>query len=184
MAMGSPSGQPPRTHYELWGKKTSLDWDNAPMLGPFGFTLTADITVPQGGAAGVVLATGSNLGGWSFNFEQGRPVAMETLGGARPRVYRIAADAPIAPGRPTLGYGFVRNGLGGSLSILVDGVQLARGAIDQVLLRGGGQGESMDMGRDTGGRVAQGVYAGDGLFNGQIDKVKIDLAPWAPPPAS
>ena len=41
----------------------------------FPFTLQADITVPQGGANGVILAGGSLFAGWSFYLKNGVPTA-------------------------------------------------------------------------------------------------------------
>jgi arylsulfatase len=66
---------------------------------------------------------------------------------------------------------------GGWSFYLKDGRQVAQGRIDRTILSSAGtNGESFDIGQDTGVPVTD-DYAASGRYPGRISKVQVDLAP-------
>jgi arylsulfatase len=91
-------------------------------------TIDVDVTVPEGGAEGVLLAQGSVLGGFSLQLFGGRLRYLHNLYGKELHV--IGADRPVPPGRHTLSFRFEREDSGGGTGVLaVDGEEVGRGPI-------------------------------------------------------
>src|SRR3546814_11533437 len=88
--------EPPRANYVFWGGDVSLAWAKQPMLAG-GFTINCDIIVPDK-ANGALVATGSNLGGWSFALRNGRPIATHAASSAEADQFSIQASAPLPAG--------------------------------------------------------------------------------------
>ncbi|MGH3576968.1 MAG: arylsulfatase, partial [Mycobacterium sp.] len=92
-------------------------------------TIEVDLTVAAGEpAAGVLLAQGSVLGGFSLHLRDGYPRYVHNLYGKELHV--VAADTPVGPGRHRLVFRFEREADGGGPAVLeVDGTLVARGHI-------------------------------------------------------
>src|SRR3546814_14511700 len=71
-----------------------------------GFTINCDIIVPDK-ANGALVATGSNLGGWSFALRNGRPIATHAASSAEADQFSIQASAPLPAGTQHLGFVFI-----------------------------------------------------------------------------
>ena len=171
----------PRPSYVYWGSGISAPVSRAPMLGVFPFSVEADVVVPAAGLDGVLAAIGSRFGGWSFYFEAGRPVVVHAYSQQPRHVYRVAADTAVPPGRVKLGYVFTPHGKvgeGGTLTISVDGKQIAEGVIEHTAIMPAGLGETFDTGRDTGATVID--YPGSNAFTGEIDRIEVRQALAAP----
>jgi arylsulfatase A-like enzyme len=171
----------PRPSYVYWGGGISAPASRAPMLGVFPFSVEADVVVPAAGLDGVLAAIGSRFGGWSFHFEAGRPVVVHAYSQQPRHVYRVAADTALPPGRVKLGYAFTPHGKvgeGGTLTISVDGKQVAEGVIEHTAIMTAGLGETFDTGRDTGATVVD--YPGSNAFTGEIDRIEVKQTLAAP----
>lgn len=170
------SGQrPPAPRaYVYWGSGVSVAQSKAPPINLRSFSIEADIVVPAEGARGVLIASGSRFGGWSFHFEDGRPVAIHAASQKPEDGFRIAARGPVPSGRVKIRYDYIldgRPGEGGALRILVGGRQVAQGRIGRTAYVAAGLGETFDTGRDTGVLVTQ--HAGGDAFNGVIERIEI-----------
>jgi arylsulfatase A-like enzyme len=135
-------------------------------------SLAAHVEVPPGGAAGVLVAMGTVLGGWSLHLLDGRLRYVNNFVGAGLDV--IEASTPVAPGRRVLGFVFEPAGAGGTGRLLVDGVVVASGPIERVPisrynLTGGG----ITCGWEQGPAVGPG-YEAPFRFTGRLDKVVIE----------
>jgi arylsulfatase len=53
---------------------TGVPQGDAPYLLNTSYTLTADITVPEGGAEGMIATSGGRFAGWGFYLLKGKPV--------------------------------------------------------------------------------------------------------------
>src|SRR3546814_9308272 len=84
---------------------SDLAWAKQPMLAG-GFTINCDIIVPDK-ANGALVATGSNLGGWSFALRNGRPIATHAASSADADQLSIQASAPLTAGTQNLGFVFI-----------------------------------------------------------------------------
>lgn len=170
-----------RARYTYWGAGVSVAQASAPMLfGPW--ELTADITTRSARANGVLLATGSVFGGWSFYLKNGRPVAYAAANNRDDNQFRIEARSAVQSGSAHVRYQFTPDGpfpgAGGTMRIFIGESQVGEGQIGRTVVRPGGLGETFDTGRDTGQRVTD-DYQGEGRFEGDISKIEITF-PTAP----
>lgn len=167
---------PPRNQYVYWGKGITLDTDVAPSLVSRSFTITADLT----GGDGVIAATGSSQGGWSFALEGGRPAIHHALSVMPADQFDLVSSEAVEPGRPAkVVFDFDYDGGGGKgglLSILIDGRKVAQRRIDRTILNPSPHGESFDIGLDTGVPVIK-TTKGSNAFSGALKKLVFDLGP-------
>lgn len=176
-ALAKAGGSPYRTHYVFWGTGVHLPGETALPFFFFPFSLKADITVPPGGANGVILAGGSEFGGWSFYLKDGVPAAYAAASNEPGQQQRVLAEKPLAPGEHHLEYDLTTNLLRQStLTILDNDVQIAQARIDHPPSTIGGLTEAIDVGRDTGAPVTT-DYTNQGVFTGGINKVTFDSFP-------
>ncbi|SNS06235.1 arylsulfatase [Sphingomonas laterariae] len=164
----------PAANYVYWGAGISLAQVKAPPLNFTSFAMTADIDVPAQGARGVLVASGSHFGGWSFGFRDGRPFAVHAASQKPEDRFEIAASAAIAPGKHKLVYDYRldgRPGQGGTLAISIDGSEVARGRIGRTAYVAAGLGETFDIGRDTGAQVVD--LPGGSDFSGTIARIEV-----------
>jgi arylsulfatase A-like enzyme len=96
-------------------------------------TITAEVTIPDSGANGVILAQAGRFGGWSLYLKNGRPTyTYNWLGLNR---FTIAATTPAPVGKATIPYEFAYDGdglgKGGLGTILVNDEKVAEGRIER-----------------------------------------------------
>ncbi|HEY1636693.1 MAG TPA: arylsulfatase [Acidimicrobiales bacterium] len=90
--------------------------------------ITADVEIPSSGAAGVLVAQGSGLGGWSFFVANRRLAYVHNF--VSLEEHRIRSDVELSPGRQELGFQFARTGEHeGTGRLLVDGQVVGEGRI-------------------------------------------------------
>jgi arylsulfatase len=169
--------KPKRNSYAYWSKDISVSQSAAPSFAARSFSLIADVVIPPGGGQGVIVATGSWFAGWSFYLDQGRPVAHEAFSQQPQDQFRVAASEALPAGPATIRYDFDRDPAsalrGGTLTISVNGTQVAKGPIDRTFLITAGLGETFDTGRDTGVPVID--YRDQAPFTGEIRKIEVLL---------
>ncbi|MBP6052885.1 MAG: arylsulfatase [Pseudomonadales bacterium] len=167
-----------RTNWIYWGRDITVAYDAAPPMAARSFSITAEVTIPQGGGNGVLVANGSWFGGWVFYLKDGRPVAHEAFSEQPKDQFHVEADTVIPAGKATIRFDFDFDGGGpgggGTMRILVDGKQVANGRIERTIVLRAGLGETFDIGYDTGAPVIE-DYTKDGRFTGDIDKVTVEL---------
>ena len=89
---------------------TGLPQGDAPYLLDTSYTITADITVPEGGAEGMIVTSGGRFAGFGFYLLKGKPVFLwNLLDLERPKWE--GPDA-LSPGKHTLEFEFVYDGMG------------------------------------------------------------------------
>ena len=139
--------------------------DACPPFGGRSWTITAEVTVPDRGAEGVLYARGSHNVGHSF-FVQGQTLrfAYNALG----TVYRATAPVTLGPGPHELVARFDRDGAGGTLTIAADGDDLAQVTIPKLVRMLGSTG--LDVGRDALSPVVD-DYDAPFPFTGTIERV-------------
>ena len=169
--------QPIRTHFVFWGTGVHLPAATIPPVFAFPFTVKADIEVPPGGANGVILAGGSLFSGWSFYLKNGVPTAYAAANNYPGSDTRVQAAKALTPGTHHLEYDLAETKPGiGVLTILADGVPVAKQTVAELPVLIGNGGETLDVGRDTGAPVTT-DYSHEGVFTGTIDKVTLDISP-------
>jgi arylsulfatase len=142
------------------------------------FDLRAKLTIPDGGAEGVVICQGGNMAGWSLYVKDGIPVYFYNLYG---RVLTsIAGTAPLPSGAVELAVRFDYDGgglgKGGLVHLAVDGTEVASGRLERTVpFLFSMSGETLDVGIDAGAPV--GPYPHRFPFTGAIERIEIELHP-------
>ncbi len=172
------SKQPLWTEYTYWGKGVSVTQAQAPHIFSSSFSVTAKVVLPSDRVTGVIAATGSWFGGWSFYLEDGRPVAYEACSTEARDQFRVAASRVIGPGPVTIRYAFDYDGggldRGGLMRIRVDGQEVARERIGRTITVSAPFGDTFDTGGDTGVPVST-DYSHEGIFPGTISQIIIEV---------
>ena len=89
---------------------TGIPHGDAPSLLNTSYTIMAEITVPQGGAEGMIQTNGGRFGGYGMYLLKGKPVFVWNLLDLK-RV-RWEGPGPLSPGKHTLEFDFKYDGLG------------------------------------------------------------------------
>jgi arylsulfatase len=167
---------PARNQYVYWGKGIMLDFDVAPSIVARSFTIEADLT----GGDGVIAATGSLQGGWSFALEDGRPVIHHAYSVMPEDQFHLVSSEAIKPGQPAkVVFDFDYDGgigKGGLLSILIDGRKVAEKRIEHTIVSPSPHAETFDIGLDAGVPVIQ-TTRGSNSFSGDLKKLVFNLGP-------
>ncbi|MGB5733708.1 MAG: hypothetical protein WBM40_04615, partial [Thiohalocapsa sp.] len=110
VAAARPSLTAGRNEYVYMSPMTGLPQGDAPYLLNTSYTITADITVPEGGAEGMIVTSGGRFAGFGFYLLEGKPVFLWNL----LDLERIKWEGPeaLAPGKHNIEFAFTYDGLG------------------------------------------------------------------------
>ena len=165
----------PRTSWTYFGDDVWLPEPIGPQLFPRPHGLTAELTIPKGGAEGVVACVGGFSCGWSLYVKDNKPVFRSTFFDVAD--ITIPGTEPLPEGKVTLETRFTPDGSktgGGSLALFVNGKPAGKGTLTRTAFRHGL--EPFEIGRDSITPVAP-DYTTPFAFTGTIDKVGFALAP-------
>ncbi|MFM7273786.1 MAG: arylsulfatase, partial [Gammaproteobacteria bacterium] len=173
--MRLPSVSAGRTRFSFHEGAIGIAEREAPNTRDRSHVIEARITVPDGGARGVVATLGGRSAGWSLYLDQsGVPVYRLRIFDTQEVTLR--GDAPLPPGEHRLRYEFAtdRPGFmaGGRGRLLVDGREVGSAAITKTPLWFSID-ETFDVGLDTGSAPAD--YRPPFAFTGSITEVAIEL---------
>ena len=140
------------------------------------FVITADIEIPKGGAEGVVIAQGGEMGGWSLYVKNGAPrFAYNFLGR---EISKIVGPDRLPSGKVILRFEFAydggRPGAGGNGSLFVNDQKVATGRIEHTHPNAFGA-ETTDVGENLYTAVSDDYKVGDNKFTGKIHKVTVQI---------
>ncbi len=169
------SGEPP-TKWTYFGNRVWLPEPVGPQLFPRGHVCTAELTIPAGGAEGVVTCAGSFSAGWSLYVKDGKPhfryQAFELAD------VTIPGTLALPEGKVTLRTEFTPDPAsktgGGTLRLFVNGKEAGEGKLARTFFRHGL--EPFEVGRDSITAIDP-AYKSKGPFEftGKIDKVTFEL---------
>ena len=136
--------------------------------------ITAHVVVSDEPVAGVLLALGSRLGGWTFFVQTGRLHYVHNYVGLEETA--VSAECALTPGAHTLGFAFTKtrehHGVG---ALLVNGVEAGRGEIPHFTpVRFSLHGAGLSCGRDVGLPVSA-AYDDDFPFTGTLERVVVEV---------
>ena len=177
-----------RSEFVYTRPMVGLPQGDSPLLLNTSYTVTADITVPPGGAEGMLLTSGGRFTGYGFYLLQGKPVWLWNL----LDLERIKWEGPdaLAPGRHTIEFDFKYDGLGagtlafndfsgvgrsGTGTLKVDGKVVATKALPKTIPMILQWDESFDIGSDTETGVNDADYKPPFTFTGTLNKLTIKL---------
>jgi arylsulfatase A-like enzyme len=181
-----PSAVAGRTVFTYTGENSGIPVGNAPSILDKNYTITAEVTIPKGGAEGMIVTLGGRFGGYGLYLLKGKPVFDYNLldlthyrweGGPLGR--GVLADA-LAPGKHTIVFDFKYDGpgpgKGGTGVLTVDGKEVARKTIEHTIPLLMSIDETFDVGVDTRTAVNN-DYQVPFRFTGTIDKLTFNLGP-------
>ncbi len=149
-----------------------VDRFSAPNITDRSYTITAEIEIPEGGAEGVLLASGSRFGGYALYVRQGRLVH-DYAYSERERA-TLTADTPLPTGPSTVRYAFKKTGpRRGTGTLSIDGRSVGSAEVPKTwptfALTGG-----LWCGRAGGSPIGE-AYEPPFPFSGIIHRVVVEL---------
>ena len=139
--------------------------------------VTAEVTVPESGAAGVIVTQGGSVGGWSLYVHEGRLKYCYNFFGIE--YYIVSADEPIPAGKHEVRMEFTYDGgglgKGGDVTLYYDDKAVGTGRVKQTEPMAFSADEACDVGSDTGSPASTDYGPTGNKFTGQIEWVKLDI---------
>lgn len=165
-----------------------LPQGDAPYLLDTSYTITADITVPEGGGEGMIVTSGGRFAGFGFYLLKGKPVFLwNLLDLERPR---WEAPEALTPGRHVLEFDFKYDGIGvgtmaynsfsgigkgGTGTLKVDGKVVATQKMEKTIPIILQWDESFDIGSDTITGVNDADYKPPFALTAEFNKLTIKI---------
>ena len=139
--------------------------------------VTAQFTVPDAGASGVLVAQGGAFGGWVLHLHEGRPrYCYNLFGMAR---FHVGGLDPVPSGEHQLRMEFTYDGgglaKGGAVALYLDGAEVGHGRVQGTVPMIFSVDETTDVGQDTGTTVSDEYTTASSRFTGTIDWIQIDV---------
>jgi arylsulfatase len=133
--------------------------------------------VPSGGAEGVIIAQGGNIGGWALYAKGGKLKYCYNLLGIQ-QFYAESASA-LTPGdhqvRMEFAYDGGGLGKGGTAILYVDGKKVGEGKVAATAAMVFSADDGCDVGVDTGSPVSPDYGSRGNEFNGRVKGVLLSL---------
>ena len=140
-------------------------------------SVTAELNVPESGAAGVIVTQGGGVGGWSLYAHQGRLKYCYNFFGIE--YYFVTADERIPAGKRQVRMEFAYDGggmaKGGNVTLYYDGKAVGTGRVEQTEPMAFSADEACDVGSDTGSPASPDYGPTGNKFSGQIHWVRLDI---------
>jgi arylsulfatase A-like enzyme len=183
-----PSATAGRTVFTYSGVSSGLPYSDAPDITGKSFSITAEVTMPEGralglsgqeGAEGMINTLGGRGGGHGLYLLKGKPVFVYNFFD----VERTRFEGPtvLTPGKHTIVFDFKYDGpgfgKGGTGVLSVDGQVVASKTIPHTIPFVETIYETFDVGMDTRTGVDDNDYQPPFRFTGTIDKLTIKLVP-------
>jgi arylsulfatase A-like enzyme len=176
-----------RTEFTYSGELTGVPPSAAPNILNKSYSITAEVTIPQGGAEGVIVTEGGRFGGYALflskgeaGIGRGKPVFLYNLLDLKRTVW---AGPELGAGKHTIVFDYKVDGpglgKGGTGVLYVDGKEVARNTMEHGTPVTFPEDESFDVGQDTRTGVAMIEYRYDVpfAFTGKLGKLTFKLEP-------
>jgi arylsulfatase len=141
------------------------------------YSVTAEVTVPEKGAEGVIITQGGEVGGWALYCKEGKLKYCYNFFGIE--YYITEAEQPIPAGKHQVRMEFKYDGggiaKGGDVTLYYDGKPVGKGRVKQSQPMGYSADEACDVGSDTGSPASPEYGPRGNKFTGEIQWVQIDI---------
>jgi hypothetical protein len=169
------------------GVLTGVPNSGAPSILNKSYTITAEVTIPKGGATGMIVTDGGRFGGYALflskgvaGIRRGKPVFLYNLLDLKRTIW---AGPKLGPGKHTIVFDFKSDGpglgKGGTGTLIVDGKEVDKKSMEHTTPITFPEDETFDIGQDTRTGVAMLEYRYDVpfKFTGTINKLTFNLGP-------
>jgi arylsulfatase A-like enzyme len=161
----------------LFGGMGRLSENSVLVLKNKSYAVTTEVTVPEGGAEGVIVAQGGAFGGWTLYAKDGKPAYCYSLFGLQR--FKVYGEEAIPSGEHQIRLEFAYDGgglgKGGTATLYLDGKQVAEGRVDGTVPMMFSADETTDVGSDSATPVTDDLRPSETEFNGQVRWVQIDI---------
>jgi arylsulfatase A-like enzyme len=140
-------------------------------------SVTAEIVVPEQGAQGVIIAQGSNIGGWSLYANKAKLKYCYNLGGVKRFYVDTPNPLPAGEHQVRMEFAYAGGGLGkgGKVTLYTDGKKVGEGEVPMTLAMVYSADDGLDVGEDSGAPVSEDYGPTGNAFNGRIKGVQIAI---------
>jgi len=140
-------------------------------------SVTAEIEVPQSGAEGVIIAQGSNIGGWSLYAKGGKLKYCYNLLGVQNFFAESAGAIPAGAHQVRMEFAYAGGGLGkgAAVSLYIDGKKVGEGKVDATAAMIFSADDGCDVGEDTGAPVSPDYGPRGNEFSGRVKGVQLSI---------
>ena len=156
-----------RTEFVYYPGMIRIPEGSAPDFKNKSWTAAAEVTIPDGGASGVLATIGGRFGGWALWLDDSKPRFAYALSNQKEHKFVAAADTALAPGnhvvRVKFQYAGGGAGKGGTAILLVDEKEVAKVAVPATLFARFSLDETFDVGEDTGTPAGRGLRYEDAI---------------------
>jgi arylsulfatase len=176
-----------RKVFTYTGPLTGVPNSGAPSILNKSYTITAEVTIPKGGAEGMIVTDGGRFGGYALflskgvaGVRKGKPVFLYNLLDLERTVW---SGPELGPGKHTIVFNYKPAepglGKGGTGVLSVDGKEVARNSMEHSTPITFPEDETFDIGSDTRTGVARLEFRYDVpfKFTGTINKLTFNLEP-------
>lgn len=172
-----PSLNKGRSNYTYYDGAIRIPEGVAPDVKNKSWSITASVDGNENGVTdGVIVTEGGLFDGWALYLDKGVPVFHYNYGNVNHD--EIRGSKPLGAGTHTVQMNFAYEGpglgKGGTVTLAVDGAQIAQGRVEKTVPVRFTLDETFDVGLDTGTPVTE-AYEVPFRFTGKINKVTIDL---------
>ena len=141
------------------------------------YAVTSDVTIPKGGANGVIVTQGGEAGGWTLYCHEGKLKYCYNFFGIQ--YFITQADRPIPEGKHQVRMEFKYDGgglaKGGGVTLYYDGEAVGTGRVERSQPMGYSADEACDVGSDTGSPASPDYGPTGNAFTGKIAWVQLDI---------
>jgi arylsulfatase len=183
-----PSLTAGRTVFTYSGELSGVPASAAPSILNKGYTITAEVTIPEGGAEGMIVTEGGRFGGYGlflskgeFGVGRGKVVFLYNLLDLKRTIWE---GRELSTGKHTIVFDFKPDGpglgKGGTGVLSVDGKEVAKNSMEHTTPITFPEDETFDVGLDTRTPLALVEYRYEVpfKFTGKIDKLTFKLEPF------
>ncbi len=180
-----PSLTAGRKDFTYSGVLTGVPASGAPSILNKPYTITAEVTIPEGGAEGMIVTQGGRFGGYGLflskgveGIRRGKPVFLYNLLDLKRTIWE---GPELSPGKHTIVFDFKPDGpglgKGGTGVLSVDGKEVDKKSMEHTTPITFPEDEDFDIGQDTRTGVAMLEYRYDVpfKFTGTINKLTFNL---------
>ncbi|MEQ9811771.1 MAG: arylsulfatase [Azospirillaceae bacterium] len=140
-------------------------------------SVTAELDVPDGGAEGVIIAQGANIGGWSLYAKNGKLKYCYNLSGVDHSY--AESNRPIPSGRCQVRMEFAYDGggrgKGGTATLFIEGDKVGEVVVPRTHMTVFSADDGLDIGEDGGAPVSPDYGAKGNAFNGTVRGVQLSI---------
>jgi arylsulfatase A-like enzyme len=173
-----PSLTKGRTHFEYYEGATRIPEGSAPNFKNQSWSITADVNTGAN-TSGVLTTIGGYFGGFVLMMKDGKPIFMYRGTNQPQWLLTIQGTQKISPGQHKIMIDFIYDGggagKGANMILYADGKVVGQKRIERTIGARFSLDETFDVGEDTGSPVEFTFYDVPFKFNGQINKLSVDL---------